>query len=71
MDGIIGVDILKTTKELVGKHQHCFEKELATAKVEGVFQTWSEKIEHQGIVFAFAYIGVNSWNAVPPQRGID
>lgn len=46
------VDGLKTADELVGEHQHRLERELAAAEAEEVFQAWSEKVEHHGVVVA-------------------
>lgn len=62
MDDIIGVDILQATNELVGKHQHRFEREFATAEIEKILQTRAQQIKHHGIVFALGHIGVNSRN---------
>ena len=62
MDDIIGVDILQATNELVGKHQHRFEREFATAKIEKILQTWAQQIKHHGIVFALGHISVNLRN---------
>jgi hypothetical protein len=40
MNDVLGMDILKTANELIGEHQHRFERELATAEIEEVFQAW-------------------------------
>lgn len=72
MDGILGMDILETTNELVGEHQHCLERELATAKVEEVLQAWSKEIEHHDVEFAFRLICVDSGNTgIARERLID
>lgn len=41
MDDMLRVDILETSKELVGKHQHRLQGELTTAKIEQVLEAWS------------------------------
>lgn len=62
MDDITRMDILQTTKELVNQHQDCFEREFATAKIEKVFQTWTQEIKHHGVILALSRIGVHSWD---------
>lgn len=62
MNDILEMNVLKTANELIDKHQHRFEKELATAEVEEIFQAWSQQIKHQGVKAALCLINVNSWN---------
>ncbi len=69
MNNIFGMNIVKTTNELVCEHQHCFERELATAKVEEIFQTWAQKIKYHGVEFAFSLKGVNSWDTGTTREG--
>ncbi len=68
----MGMDVLQTTDKLVGKHQDCFERELATTEVEEVFQARTEQIKHHSIILALSHIGVNSRNtSTTRKRSID
>jgi len=69
MDDTLGMNVLKTANELIGKHQHRFERELATAEVEEVFQAWPQQIKHQGVKVALCLISVNSWNTGTTRKG--
>ena len=72
MDDILGVNKLKTMEKLVSKHHHSLEGEPATAKIEKVLQTRSQKIEDHSIIFAFEQIIVNAWNTdTASKRSID
>ena len=50
VDEALGVDVLDTRDELVGKEKHGLKRELAVAEVEEVLERWTEQIEHHGIV---------------------
>ena len=63
MNDGLGVDKFKTLEKLVCKHQDRLEGEPVTAKIEKVLQTWSQKIEDHGLVFALKQTIVNAWNA--------
>ena len=69
MDDTLGMHIFQTMNELVGEDQHGFERELATAEVEQVFQTRSQKIKHHRVIFAFRLISVDSWNTDTVRKG--
>lgn len=61
MDETLRVNELQTEKKLVGEHQHGFERELAAAKVEKVFQTRAQEVKDQRVVVAFGLVSVDMW----------
>ena len=61
MDETLRVNELETKEKLVGEHQDGFERELAAAKVEKVFQTRAQEVKHQRIVVAFGLVSVDTW----------
>lgn len=66
------VQDLQTTEQLIGQHQHRFEREDAAAVVEQIFQIGAEEVKHQRIVFAFRVVQVNAWDPrAAAQRSID
>lgn len=68
----MGMDVFQTTEELVGKHQDCFQRELATTEVEKVFETRTQQVKHHGVVFALSFVRVDSWNTrTTSKRSID
>jgi hypothetical protein len=52
VDKGLGVDVLNTGDELVGKEENSLQGELAVAEVEEVFQGRAEQVQDHGIVVA-------------------
>ena len=72
MDDIMSMDVLQTTKELVDEHQDCFERKLAAAEVEEVFQTWTQQVKNHRVILAFMRVGVDPGNTdATRKRSVD
>lgn len=67
-----GVDVFDPGDQLISQKKDRLERELPVAEVEEVLQTWSQQIQHHGIVVTFCTKPTNEWNANPSgQRLVD
>jgi hypothetical protein len=59
---VLQTNLLQVTYQLVCQHEHSFQGELPTAKVEQVFKTWPQQIKNQNIVVPLYPKPPNVWN---------
>ena len=55
--------LYEATYHLVGEHEHRFERELALAVVEQVFQGGTEQVDHHHVVVTLHAKPMHVWNA--------
>jgi hypothetical protein len=56
------VNIFHPVDQLVCQHEHSFQGELPTAKVEQVFKTWPQQIKNQNIIVPLYPKPPDVWN---------
>lgn len=70
VDEGLGVDVLNTGNELIGKEQDSLQGELAVAEVEEILKGGTEKIQDHGIVVTLGSEPANEWDANTSSKGL-
>jgi hypothetical protein len=70
VDEGLGVDVLDTGDELIGKEKNGLQGELAVAEVEEILQTGTKEVEDHGIVVALGSKPADKWDTNTSSEGL-
>lgn len=60
---VLVVNKLNATYHLIGEHKYCLHSKTARAKVEKIFERWSEQVHDQYVVVLLLAKPANVWYA--------
>lgn len=63
VDEVVVVQELQSLDHLVRDHQRRLNREFTLAKIEGVFQTWTQEVHDHGVVVSFDTKPVDCWDS--------
>ena len=63
MNNLLEMKMLDTTDELIGKHQHGFQRERAAAESQKIFQARPKQFQHHVAIIPIFVIREHAWKA--------